>query len=30
MGYHGGGLRDIPATYLVLDTDLPIAEVYQI
>ncbi len=30
MGYHGGGLRDIPATYVVLDTDLPIAEVYQI
>jgi len=30
MGYHGGGLRDIPATYLILDTDLPKAEVYQI
>ncbi|MCP4975437.1 MAG: YfcE family phosphodiesterase [Maribacter sp.] len=30
MGYHGGGLRDIPATYLVLDTALPKAEVYQI
>ncbi len=30
MGYHGGELRDIPATYLLLDTDLPKAEVYRI
>ena len=30
MGYHGGELKDIPATYLVLDTDLLKAKVCQI
>jgi predicted phosphodiesterase len=30
MGYHGGALRDMPATYLVLDTTLIKAEVHQI
>lgn len=30
MGYHGGTLMDIPATYLVLDTALLKAEVHQI
>ncbi|MBC8769048.1 YfcE family phosphodiesterase [Arenibacter sp. BSSL-BM3] len=30
MGYNGGKLMDIPATYLILDTALPKAEVYQI
>ena len=30
MGYHGGKLMDIPATYLVLDTDLLKAKVCQI
>lgn len=30
MGYHGGKLRNIPATYLVLDTTQTKAEVYQV
>ena len=30
MGYHGGTLMDIPATYLVLDTDLLKAKVCRI
>lgn len=30
MGYHGGTLKNIPATFLVLDTDLLKAIVYQI
>lgn len=30
MGYHGGKLTDIPATYLILDTDLPKAVIHYI
>jgi hypothetical protein len=30
MGYHGGSLIDIPVTFLVVDTDLLKAKVYQI
>ena len=30
MGYHGGHLKDIPATWLVLDTNQQKAKVYQI
>ncbi len=30
MGYHGGDLKDIPATWLVLDTVPPKAEIYRI
>jgi hypothetical protein len=30
MGYHGGQLKDIPATFLVLDTDTLQTEVYTL